>query len=151
MEYQIMLYGGMAGAVITLIISIILYVKMGIAQVVEDLTGISLRKRLHKKRKAEDELKEKKHDKRNHVKKAVCPEAAAGQVTELMNSAIEETALLGDGYSEETTLLTADLDETALLLADMEETSLLLEEENYFKKEVDVIVVHSNNDHLKGV
>ena len=143
MEYQIMLYGGMAGAVITLIISIILYVKMGIAQVVEDLTGISLRKRLHKRRKAQDELKEKKLTKEIMLKKQYANEAAASQETELMNSEIEETALLGDGYSEETTLLTADLDETALLCADMEETSLLLEEENYFKKEVDVIVVHS--------
>ncbi|MEH7181037.1 hypothetical protein [Neobacillus vireti] len=143
MEYQIMLYGGMAGAVITLIISIILYVKIGIAQVVEDLTGISLRKRLHKKRKAQDELKEKKLTKEIMLKKQYANEAAASQETELMNSEIEETALLGDGYMEETTLLTVDLDETTSLCADMEETSILLEEENYFKKEVDVIVVHS--------
>ena len=56
---------------------------------------------------------------------------------------IEETALLGDGYIEETSLLTADFDETTVLSADVEETSLLIEEEDFFKKEVDVIVVHS--------
>ena len=143
MEYQIMLYGGMAGAVITLIILIILYVKMGIAQVVEDLTGISLRKRLQKKQKAQDESKEKRLTKEIMLKKQYAREAAASQETELMNSEIEETALLGDGYIEETLLLTADFDETTVLSAEVEETSLLLEEEDFFKKEVDIIVVHS--------
>jgi hypothetical protein len=142
MEYQIMLYGGMAGTIITLIISIILYVKMGIAQVVEDLTGISLRKRLHKKKKVLDESNEKRLTKEIMLKKQYAGEAAASQETELMSSEIEETALLAAGYIEETSLLTADLDETTLLSEDVEETSLLLEEE-FFKKEVDVIVVHS--------
>ncbi|MDF2787654.1 MAG: hypothetical protein K0S80_752 [Neobacillus sp.] len=142
MEYQIMLYGGMAGTIITLIISIILYVKMGIAQVVEDLTGISLRKRLHKKKKVMDESNEKRLTKEIMLKKQYAGEAAASQETELMSSEIEETALLAAGYIEETSLLTADLDETTLLSEDVEETSLLLEED-FFKKEVDVIVVHS--------
>lgn len=143
MEYQIMLYGGLAGAMITLIISIILYVKMGIAQVVEDLTGISLRKRLHKKRKAQNESNEKKLTKEIMLKKQYAGEAAASQETELMSSEIEETAFLGDGYIEETSILTADIDETTILSPDVEETKVLLEEEEFFKKEVDVIVVHS--------
>jgi len=143
MEYQIMLYGGMAGTIITLIISIILYVKMGIAQVVEDLTGISLRKRLHKKKKVLDESNEKRLTKEIMLKKQYAGEAAASQETELMSSEIEETALLAAGYIEETSLLTADLDETTVLSEGVEETSLLLEEEDFFKKEVDVIVVHS--------
>jgi hypothetical protein len=143
MEYQIMLYGGMAGALITLVISIILYVKMGIAQVVEDLTGISLRKRLHKKKKAQDDSNEKRLTKEIMLKKQYAGEAAASQETELMNSEMEETALLGDGSIEETVLLTADFEETTVLSEDVEETSLLLAEEDFFKKEVDVIVVHS--------
>lgn len=143
MEYQIMLYGGMAGALITLIISIILYVKMGIAQVVEDLTGISLRKRLHKKRKAQDKSNEKRLTKEIMLKKQYAGEAAASQETELMDNKLKETALLGDEDIEETTLLTADLDETTVLSEEAEETSLLLEKEDFFKKEVDVIVVHS--------
>lgn len=142
MEYQIMLYGGMAGTIITLIISIILYVKMGIAQVIEDLTGISLRKRLHKKKKAQDESNEKRLTKEIMLKKQYPGEAAASQETELMNSEMEETAFLTDGYIEETSLLTADVDETTLLSEGVEETSLLLEED-FFKKEVDIIVVHS--------
>jgi hypothetical protein len=143
MEYQIMFYGGMAGAMITLIISIILYVKMGISQVVEDLTGISFRKRLHKKRKAKEESNQKRLTKEIMLKKQYAGEAAASQETELMSS-IEEMALLGDdGYIEETSFLTADFEETTVLSADMEETSFLIEEEEPFKKEVDVIVVHS--------
>jgi len=137
-----MLYGGMAGTIITLIISIILYVKMDIAQVIEDLTGISLRKRLHKKKKAQDESNEKRLTREIMLKKQYAGEAAAGQETELMSSEIEETALLADGYIEETSLLTADFDETTLLSEGVEETSLLLEED-FFKKEVDIIVVHS--------
>ncbi|MFJ5762909.1 hypothetical protein ACIQAA_28085 [Neobacillus sp. NPDC093182] len=142
MEYQIMLYGGMAGALITLIVSIILYVKMGITQVVEDLTGISLRKRLHKKKKVQDNSNEKRLTKEIMIKKQYAGEAAASQETELLSREIEETALLGDGYIEETSLLTADSDETTVLSEEAEETSLL-REEDYFKKEVDVIVVHS--------
>jgi hypothetical protein len=142
MEYQIMLYGGMAGTIITLIISIILYIKMDIAQVIEDLTGISLRKRLHKKKKAQDESNEKRLTREIMLKKQYAGEAAASQETELMSSEIEETALLADGYIEETSLLTADFDETTLLSEGVEETSLLLEED-FFKKEVDIIVVHS--------
>jgi hypothetical protein len=142
MEYQIMLYGGMAGTIITLIISIILYIKMGIAQVVEDLTGISLRKRLHKKKKVQDESNEQRLTKEIMLKKQYAGEAAASQETELMSSEIDETAILSDGDIEETSLLTADFDETTLLSEGVEETSLLLEED-FFKKEVDVIVVHS--------
>lgn len=138
-----MLYGGMTGALITLVISIILYVKMGIAQVVEDLTGISLRKGLHKKKKAQEDSNEKVLTKGIRLKKQYAREAAASQETELMSSGVEETALLGDGYIEETSLLTADFDETTVLSADVEETSLLIEEKEIFKKEVDVIVVHS--------
>jgi hypothetical protein len=132
----------MAGTIITLIISIILYIKMDIAQVIEDLTGISLRKRLHKKKKAQDESNEKRLTREIMLKKQYAGESAASQETELMSSEIEETALLADGYIEETSLLTADFDETTLLSEGVEETSLLLEED-FFKKEVDIIVVHS--------
>ncbi|MFP7299896.1 hypothetical protein [Neobacillus niacini] len=142
MEYQIMLYGGMAGAVITLIISIILYIKMGIAQVIEDLTGVSLRRRLQSKKKARVDSNEKRMTKEIMLKKQYAGEAFASQETELMSSGVLETALLDDGNIEETTLLTADFDETTVLSESEEETSLLLEDD-YFKKEVDVIVVHT--------
>lgn len=44
MQYQIMFYGGLAGAIITLSISIYVYIKLNISQVIEHLTGFSFRK-----------------------------------------------------------------------------------------------------------
>ncbi|MFS0635138.1 hypothetical protein AB1K84_04495 [Mesobacillus foraminis] len=42
MEYQIMFYGGMAGAALALVLSVFLYIKLNIPQVVKDLTGFTL-------------------------------------------------------------------------------------------------------------
>jgi hypothetical protein len=42
MDYHILFYGGMAGALIALILAVFLYIKLNIPQVVKDLTGISL-------------------------------------------------------------------------------------------------------------
>ncbi|MBT2756659.1 hypothetical protein J7E71_11905 [Mesobacillus foraminis] len=42
MEYQIMFYGGMAGATLALVLSVFLYIKLNIPQVVKDLTGFTL-------------------------------------------------------------------------------------------------------------
>ncbi|MED3561206.1 hypothetical protein [Bacillus xiapuensis] len=128
MGYQIMFYGGMAGALVTIVISIVLFVKMEIAQVFTDLTGIQLRK---KRRQTAVEPRENKYTMEIMLKKQYA-ESAAAEETELLQ--IEETVLLGD--IEETALL---MDETALLV---EETTLLVE--NEFIKEVDVMVVHSN-------
>ncbi|OIK10637.1 hypothetical protein BIV60_20675 [Bacillus sp. MUM 116] len=128
MGYQIMFYGGITGALVTIVISIVLFVKMEIAQVFIDLTGIQLRK---KRRQTTEESNENKYTKEIMLKKQYA-ESAAAKETELLQ--VEETALLGD--IEETTLLS---EETALLV---EETTLLVE--NEFIKEVDVMIVHSN-------
>ncbi|WP_026572745.1 hypothetical protein [Bacillus sp. UNC438CL73TsuS30] len=127
MGYQIMFYGGLAGALITFAISIVLFVKMEIAQVFTDLTGIQFRK----KRRRMDEESREKHTKEIMLKKQYA-ELAAAEETELLE--VAETVVLGD--IEETTLLT---EETTLLV---EETTLLVE--NEFIKEVDVVIVHSN-------
>jgi hypothetical protein len=42
MDYHILFYGGMAGALVALILAVYLYIKLNIPQVVKDLTGISL-------------------------------------------------------------------------------------------------------------
>ncbi|MED1468991.1 hypothetical protein [Bacillus salipaludis] len=127
MGYQIMFYGGLAGALITLAISIVLFVKMEIAQVFTDLTGIQFRKKCRRM----DEESREKHTKEIMLKKQYA-EIAAAEETELLE--VAETVLLQD--IEETTLLT---EETTLLV---EETTLLVE--NEFIKEVDVMIVHSN-------
>ena len=154
MEYQIMYYGGMAGAIITLILSIIFYFKMGIAQVVEDLFGIRLRKKKASRQNSDDEAAEKKFTKEIMIKKQYSQVAAAKEglnhdgdsrhyETALMAAATEETALLGPEEIEETTLLTSDADETTVLSEEMDETTLLTEAP-YFQNELDIVVVHSD-------
>lgn len=136
-----MFYTGLAGAVITLIVAIILYFKMKIAETFEDLTGLKLYKT--KKRKEKAAAKEEANIRltkeimaKKQFSSAREQEAASLEETKLMQHDIEETALM----DEETTLLT---DETALL-GDVEETTLLTSEDEPFKKELDIIVVHSS-------
>ncbi|MDR6999320.1 hypothetical protein [Neobacillus niacini] len=120
MGYQMMFYGSLAGALITLTVSIVLFVKMEIAQVFTDLTGIQFRK----KRRQTDEESGDKQTKEIMLKKQYAESAAAEETEQLE---VTETVLLGT--IEETTLL-------------VEETTLLVE--NEFTKEVDVMIVHSN-------
>ena len=44
LTYQIMLYGGIVGAIVTLSIAIWLFIKLDIADVIQDLTGIRVKK-----------------------------------------------------------------------------------------------------------
>ncbi|MBT2694755.1 hypothetical protein [Bacillus sp. ISL-55] len=206
MAYQIMFYGGLAGAVIALVIAILAYVKINIAQVITDLTGWNFpgagRKARKKTTSIKAETSTKPTTKEIHVRKNVEKEVAAGEYVEptekmaggqleqtallsqesfrktdlLKQEGLEPTALLketsvrkpvaaavssnqGVSYESptettilsdwnETTVLTADHDETTLLgettlLDDFEETTLLSEEEPRFKKQVDIVMVHS--------
>jgi len=167
-----MLYGGLAGAVITLIISITLYVKLGIPQAFEDLTGIKLRKGNTRLKKIEE--KERNTTSEIMLKKQYAEDASASESpanrgvkgvkrhspsdteymhrvaeTELIsNHNMEQTALLDESvYHDETSLLHEEVEETTLLSEVPDETVLLEErvEENYFIKEVDVMVVHSSS------
>jgi hypothetical protein len=223
-----MFYGGLAGAVIALVIAVLTYVKLNIAQVITDLTGWNFpgagRKARKKTTSTQADTSTKPTTKEIHVRKNVDKEVAADEYVEptekmasgqleptallsqetfrntalLKQEGLEPTALLSpeglesttlltpDGLEpkallkeapvrepvaaavspsrsdshesptettilsdwNETTVLTADHDETTLLgettlLDDFEETTLLTEEEPRFKKQVDIIVVHS--------
>ncbi len=212
-----MFYVGLAGAVIALVIAVLAYVKLNIAQVITDLTGWNFpgagRKARKKTASTQTDTITKPTTKEIHVRKNVDKEVAAGEYVEptekmasgqieptallsqesfkktamLKQNGLEPTALLSpDGLEptalleetpvreqvaaavssnrsvsqesptqttilsdwSETTVLTADHDETTLLgetalLDDFEETTLLTEEEPHFKKQVDIIVVHS--------
>ena len=103
------------------------------------MTGLKLYKT--KKRKAKAAAKEEANirmTKEIMAKKqfSSAQEAASLEETKLMQHDVEETALM----DEETTLLT---DETALL-GDEEETTLLTSEDEPFKKELNIMVVHSS-------
>jgi hypothetical protein len=194
LAYQIMFYGGMAGAAITLVIAILAYVKLNIAQVITDLTGWNFPGAGRKARKTtskQTDTSTKPTTKEIHVRKNVEKEVAAGEYVEptekmvsgsvestglLHHESFEQTALLAAGYEqraggtatallsasgrsdttllvdspettilsdwEETTILSVDPDETTLL-DDMDETTLLTKEESRFKKQVDIMIVHS--------
>lgn len=152
MQYQIMFYGGLAGAIITLSISIYIFIKLNITQVIEHLTGFSFRKlsknmRKNYRQNREVSLKLTTNEIKIRKKVVEQEQAWSGTVaaTELLNNEVEPTVLLYDNYVEETSLLS---EETTILTFNEDETSLLTEEEqenvgNSFVKDVDVLIVHS--------
>lgn len=154
MHYQIMFYGGLAGAVITLAISILVYIKLNITKVMEHLTGIRFRKISKKKRKTyvqDFNVSEKRTTNEIRIRKKA-PEqdhawSEAAAATELMGDRVEQTELLSDEFIQETSVLSGALNETTVLTPDQDPSLLtgILEEELdvRFKKEIDIMIVHS--------
>ncbi|WHY85477.1 hypothetical protein QNH39_23145 [Neobacillus novalis] len=125
MEYQTIFYGGLAGAILSLMISIILFIKLNISEVIEDLTGFSFHKwvkklKAHSRSKREQSIKPitREIQPRRDVELEV---AASGEVdaTELLAVvADDETELLASADADATELLTAsDPDATEILAA----------------------------------
>lgn len=145
MEYQVMLYGGVAGAIVSLIITITVYIKLNISEAIEDLTGFRFSKFMKKlaSSRSKQEQTEKPITNEIKLRRDVGLEVAAAssvEATELLMEEAGETELLIN-EAEETMLLSAEADETVLLV---EETTVLSEIENRkFIKEVDIVVVHS--------
>ncbi|QCJ44165.1 hypothetical protein FAY30_20895 [Bacillus sp. S3] len=149
MEYQTIFYGGLAGAILSLIFSIILYIKLNISEVIEDLTGFSFHK-WAKKLQGHSRSKQVQHNKpitreiqpRRDVELEV---AVSGSVaaTELLTAeeasaaSVDSTELLGveSGTSDSTELLGVEpttSDSTELLevkfgAGEQDETELLAE------------------------
>jgi hypothetical protein len=144
MTYQIMFYGGLAAALLTLIITVYVYVKMNIRRVISDLTGIKWKRPFEKKSSSQAKEEEKRTTNEIRLKKQ---DLEGDEITELMEEEVAATALLDESDVEETTLLSSDVeleDETTLLGECMDETTLLTEEPAfYFRKEIDVVVTHS--------
>ncbi|PWU69441.1 hypothetical protein [Gracilibacillus dipsosauri] len=154
LTYQIMLYGGIIGALITLPIAIWLFIKLDIRHVIEDLIGVRFSR---KKRKLDNatfqigdgkghtsssiRLKKLNHTSESSKEMKIEPQQQqqhAHTQTELLEDADQETALL-----EETTLL----NETALL----NETELMDEEKDpFFEMDEDIVVVHQASEHKEG-
>lgn len=144
MTYQIMFYGGLAAALLTLIITIYVYVKMNIRRVISDLTGIKWKSPLGRKSPTQAEEEEKRTTNEIRLKKQ---DMEGDEITELMEDEVAATALLDESDVGETTLLSSEDeqgDETTLLGESMDETTLLTDEPAfYFRKEIDVVVTHS--------
>src|SRR5690606_9293274 len=121
MEYQIMFYGGLAGAVITLIISIIVYMKLQISQVIEDITGGRFKRKKANGRSSYETAETKRTTSEIKLRKKDDPVATS----------VADTALLVSQELEPTSMLqNTDVEPTALLVEEkpVEETSLLIEE-----------------------
>ena len=148
MEYQIMFYGGLAGALITLIISIIVFMKLKISQVLTDITGYGSRKKAraatsHSRR---TDTETKKTTSEIKLRKKDVPAAVEVEDTAIMSQELEPTAILTNDQKykaqtellveketaaymeEETSILGTDEEET-MLLSDEDETTLLQEED----------------------
>ncbi|MEH7009611.1 hypothetical protein V7087_02155 [Neobacillus niacini] len=148
MDYQVMLYGGLAGAIVSFIITVIVYIKLNISEAIEDLTGFrfsSFIKRLSNTRSKKVQT-EKPITNEIKLRRDVGLEVAATSSvapTELLKADAGDTELLV-AEAEETMLLAPAADETVLLTEDIEETTVLSEiQNNGFKKEVDIVIVHS--------
>ncbi|WLR55355.1 hypothetical protein LC048_24350 [Mesobacillus subterraneus] len=137
MAYQIMFYGGLAGAIIALVIAVLTYVKLNIAQVITDLTGWNFPGAGRKARKTTVSRKTntstKPTTKEIHVRKNVEKEVAAGEYVEptekMASGQMEPTALLRNESFKQTALLKQDnLDPTALFAPDGHEPTALLAE-----------------------
>lgn len=148
--FHVLLYGGLVGALITLVIAVILFIKLDIPQVIQDLLGIRRTPKTREKRKRRNKGAKNTKDNisGNHrIAKYPTEVTDGGLTTELLSDEVAATALLEEGDPNETTLLDASENETTLL--DGGETTLLGAQQNaatqsFFKKELDIIVVHSN-------
>ncbi|WP_102264543.1 hypothetical protein [Mesobacillus jeotgali] len=137
MAYQIMFYGGLAGAVIALVIAVLTYVKLNIAQVITDLTGWNFPGAGRKARKTttstQADTSTKPTTREIHVRKNVDKEVAAGEYVEptekMASGQIEPTALLSQESFRNTALLKQEgLEPTALLSPEGLEPTALLKE-----------------------
>ncbi|ADU31808.1 hypothetical protein [Evansella cellulosilytica] len=150
MAYQIMFYGGLIGATISLLISLTVFFRLKIWRVIQDLTGTrTLKSRKNRNEGVKEKGKTKKITKELKLKKN---EGSDKQVAATLEkqSAMPETALLQYDDVGSTELLEEELDETVLL---MEEETTLLEGdeqksveagEDFFVKEKEVMIIHTN-------
>lgn len=131
-----MFYGGMAGAAITLVIAILAYVKLNIAQVITDLTGRNFPgagRKARKTTRTQTDTSTKPTTKEIHVRKNVEKEVAAGEYVEptekMASSQIEPTVFMSQESFKQTDFLKQEgLEPTALLTQDGHEPTALLAE-----------------------
>jgi Sec-independent protein translocase protein TatA len=137
--YRLCFYGGLALAIIFLIVTIVLFIVLKIPKVIGDLTGRNAKKRIdelrHKKVTSSETSKKEQAKYYNQssgkikVKKASEPNSqpdAGEEVTTVLNSGADEevTTVLNSGADEEvTTVLNSGADEevTTVLSTDTDE------------------------------
>jgi hypothetical protein len=150
-----MFYGGLAAALLTLGITVYVFIKLNIRHVLTDLTGIKWKTPSARRTAAQETESLRRTTSEIKLKKQ---NLAGEEITELMSQEVaatallqeekaDETMLLSEYEAEETSLLGEEAEETTLLGEELEETTLLTGEEQepafYFKKELDIVITHS--------
>lgn len=162
MKYEIMFYGGLVITIITLILAIISFLKLNVAEALCDLVGINFKaKRISKSnkekrkysnlsRRIKPDITVRKEKKKNIESKDIEENKNIKPRYDYNNLDEESTTLLNDEDTtlldeENTTLL--DGEETTIISEDAEET-MLIEDDNGFSekfiKEVDIVLVNSD-------
>ncbi|MFA9559942.1 hypothetical protein ACERII_21760 [Evansella sp. AB-rgal1] len=156
MAYQIMFYGGMVGAGITLLLAVFLFIRLKIWIVIKDLMGYSsaVKRRSPSKSKETGGLSTRKWTTSRLLPKRQRGKEQAAATTEMLETeaGIAETALLEQDLEvEQTVLLDDEVEETTLLTSELEETTLLDEldsseelDKDFFIQKEEVIIVHSH-------
>jgi len=152
LTYQIMLYGGIVGAIVTLSIAIWLFIKLDIADVIQDLTGIRVKKQKRNQNNADFEMwhnqgstsssirLKRLHSTHENMKKHI-PDKQVPQIDETPQKNVQMAPPVND--DDQTELL----EETTAL---GDETELISEEKEGFVMEEDVVIVHEVSKQKEG-
>ena len=134
--YKIMFYGGMAGTILMLVITVFIFIKGNVLEDIKDLLGIKSTKKTLNKISLNNTTSNIKAVTTNEVSKPMDI-----KIDEIISKGFvceEGTEILKD-YDEDTMILSGEEEET-MILGFEEETELL----NEFTKEIDIVIVNSN-------
>lgn len=125
MKYQIMFYGGIVGTIIMLVITIIVFIKYDIIQVINDLLGVRSRKERYIK-------KETNKNTTDIVKKSTTRDIKLKKIAEEIK--LKESGIIDGIESKETESIASYHEETEFINDDVEETEVI--ESIYTKEEI---------------
>lgn len=134
--YKIMFYGGMAGTILMLVITVFIFIKGNVLEDIKDLLGIKSTKKTLNKISLNNTTSNIKAVTTNEVSKPM--DIKMDEIISKGFACEEGTEILKD-YDEDTMILSGEEEET-MILGFEEETELL----NEFVKEIDIVIVNSN-------
>lgn len=134
--YKIMFYGGMAGTIFMLVITVFIFIKGNVLEDIKDLLGIKSTKKTLNKISLNNTTSNIKAVTTNEVSKLM--DIKMDEIISKGFVCEEGTEILKD-YDEDTMILSGEEEET-MILGFEEETELL----NEFVKEIDIVIVNSN-------
>lgn len=134
--YKIMFYGGMAGTIFMLVITVFIFIKGNVLEDIKDLLGIKSTKKTLNKISLNNTTSNIKAVTTNEVSKPM--DIKMDEIISKGFVCEEGTEILKD-YDEDTMILSGEEEET-MILGFEEETELL----NEFVKEIDIVIVNSN-------